>query len=238
MLRLSTQRDVVQGAAVPTEASGRRREVSSSTRMPQLRSVSTGVSRFGLVIHGGGVVGPVASGDRSRLRVVDAAETLALACDARPRGRVARRLGCCASFCEHEHGRAGKGGRHPAVEPVLGRRLRRLGARYTPWSWAMEYATCANGVDGSSPSEGFEEGLDSRRRERARRTASLRSRAAVTQARARRTGSWPLGDAYADSPNGLPSESLQIAQRSPGCTTSPPSSTTRSRAEDMSATRK
>src|SRR5262245_36460336 len=57
-------------------------------------------------------------------------------------------------------------------------------------------------------------------------------------AKRRRTGSWPLGDAYPESPNGLPSESLQIAQRSPGCTTSPPSSTTRSRAEDMSATRK
>ena len=40
------------------------------------------------------------------------------------------------------------------------------------------------------------------------------------------------------SPNGVPSESRQIAQRSPGCTTSPPSSTTRSSAAEMSATRK
>src|SRR5262249_7876867 len=49
---------------------------------------------------------------------------------------------------------------------------------------------------------------------------------------------WPLGDASPERPTGPPSESLQIAQRSPGCTPSPPSSTTRSRAEDMSATRK
>ena len=38
--------------------------------------------------------------------------------------------------------------------------------------------------------------------------------------------------------NGLPSESRQIAQRSPGCTTLPPNSVTRSRAAAMSATSK
>ena len=43
---------------------------------------------------------------------------------------------------------------------------------------------------------------------------------------------------YVPSPNGLPSESRQIDQCSPGCTTSPPSSTTRFSATVMSGTRK
>jgi hypothetical protein len=42
----------------------------------------------------------------------------------------------------------------------------------------------------------------------------------------------------AASPNGLPSESLQIAHRSPGCTTPPPSAWTRSSAAAMSLTAK
>src|SRR5436190_8182867 len=41
-----------------------------------------------------------------------------------------------------------------------------------------------------------------------------------------------------DSPNGLPSESLQIEMRSPGWTTPPPSASTRSTAAAMSATSK
>ena len=40
------------------------------------------------------------------------------------------------------------------------------------------------------------------------------------------------------SPNGLPSESLQIAHRSPGCTTLPPSATTRPSASATSLTAK
>src|SRR6185437_6872810 len=49
-----------------------------------------------------------------------------------------------------------------------------------------------------------------------------------------------LGRAYvsgsAASPNGLPSESLQIAHRSPGWTTLPPSASTLSRASATSTT--
>jgi hypothetical protein len=60
------------------------------------------------------------------------------------------------------------------------------------------------------------------------------SREAPRDARESREGP----DRSAARPNGLPSESRQIAQRSPGWTTLPPSSTTRSSACARSGTRK
>jgi hypothetical protein len=63
ILRLSATGTSSQAAQFRLKLLGVGLDVCSSTRMPQLRSVSTGVSRFGLVIHGGGAVGPVASGD-------------------------------------------------------------------------------------------------------------------------------------------------------------------------------